>query len=350
MSWKLTEEQVQKALSLAKDRSATGLDRCPYELWKALQKRHSKLRHRNDQSFDIIKILMHIYRDIQAHGVDERTEFTMGWMCPLFKKKDPTDIRNYRPIMLINANYKLLTKTLAIQLMDHMQCLIHPDQAGFIPKRSIFNHIRLVKAILSYAEATEEDRAIIALDQEKAYNKIRHNYLWKIMNAFNLPQPFIQTVHVLYSNTQTKVVINGVMSEPYQVKRGVRQGDPLSCPLFDLAIEPLACMIRNDPNIKGITIPGIKEAIKIKLFADDTSIFLNKDDSLDHLQTILNRWCELSGTRFNIEKTEIIPMGSERHRKQVWETRKTNPNDENTIPERIKITCNKEAKGSSAPG
>ena len=343
MSWKLTEEQVQKALSLAKDGSATGLDGCPYELWKALQKRHDKLRHRNNQSFDIIKILTHIYRDIQAHGVDERTEFTMGWMCPLFKKKDPTDIRNYRLITLMNADYKLLTKTLAIQLMDHAQRLIHPDQAGFIPKRSIFNHIRLAKAILSYAEATEEDGAIIALDQEKAYDKIRHDYLWKIMNAFNLPQPFIQTVHALYSNAQTKVVINGVMSEPYQVQRGVRQGDPLSCPLFDLAIEPLACMIRNDPNIKGITIPGIEEAIKIKLFADDTSIFLNKDDSLDHLQTILNRWCELSGARFNIEKTEIIPMGSERHRKQVWETRKTNPNDENTIPERIKITRDKEA-------
>jgi hypothetical protein len=132
-----------------------------------------------------------------------------------------------------------------------------------------------------------------------------------------------------------------VISKPYQVKRGVRQGDPLSCPLFNLAIEPLACMIRNNPNIKGIIILGIEDIIKIKLFTNNTSIFLNKDDSLDHLQTILNRWCELSGARFNIEKMEMIPMGSERHRKQVWETRKINPNNKNIILERIKITYNK---------
>ena len=48
------------------------------------------------------------------------------------------------------------------------------------------------------------------------------------------------------------VAINGVFSTPFQVKRGVRQGDPLSCALFNIAIEPLACRIRNDPGIKGI--------------------------------------------------------------------------------------------------
>lgn len=129
----------------------------------------------------------------------------------------------------------------------------------------------------------EEDGAIIALDQEKAYNKIRHDYLWKVMEALNLPQPFIQAVQALYSNAQMKVAINGVMSEPVHIRRGVRQGDPLSCLLFDLAIEPLACMIRNDPNIKGIMISGIENTVKIKLFADDMNIFLSKDDSLDYI-------------------------------------------------------------------
>ena len=56
--------------------------------------------------------------------------------------------------------------------MNHIKQLIHPDQAGFIPDRLIFDHIRLAKAILNYTEATEEDGAILALDQEKAYDKI----------------------------------------------------------------------------------------------------------------------------------------------------------------------------------
>jgi hypothetical protein len=66
---------------------------------------------------------------------------------------------------------------MATQLMDKAQNMIHKDQAGFIPKRSIFNHIRLAKAIINYAEITEEDSTIIVLDQEKAYDKIRHDYL-----------------------------------------------------------------------------------------------------------------------------------------------------------------------------
>ena len=337
MNWKIMEDQVRKALHLSKDGSATGLNSIPYELWKTLQKRHNKKKHKNNQSFDMIKALTYVFRDIQEHGMDNRTEFTTGWMCPLFKKKDPTDICNYHPITLMNADYKLLTKVMAIQLMDHTHQLIHPDQAGFIPNRSIFDHIRLAKAILNYAEASEENRSILALDQEKAYNKIRHDYLWKTLEAFNLPAPFIRTIKVLYQNAQTRVAINGVLSEPFQVRQGMRQGDPLSCPLFDIAIEPLACQIRANQNIKGITIPGIERPIKIKLFADDTSLFLNKDDRLDHVQRILKEWCDVSGARFNIKKTEIIPMGSIRHRLDVVESRKINQEDAMQLPNKIQI-------------
>ena len=70
-----------------------------------------------------------------------------------------------------------------------------------------------------------------------------------MMEAFNLPQPFIQTVKLLYNNTYTRVAINKVLSNSFQVKWGVCQGNPLLCPLFNLAIEPLASQIQADPNI-----------------------------------------------------------------------------------------------------
>jgi len=343
MSWKVTEDQVSKVLHQTKDGTATSLDGCPYELWKVLEKRHNRLQHKNAPSFDIIKALTHLFRDIQEHSVDDRTNFTTGWMCPLFKKKDLTDIHNYRPITLLNTDYKTLTKVLAIQLLDHVSQLVHPDQAGFIPNHLIFDHIHLAKAILNYAEVTEEDRAILALDQEKAYDKIRHEYLWKTLEAFHLPLPFIWTIQALYSNAHTKVAINGVFSETFRVKHRVWQGDPLSCPLFDLAIEPLACCIHADPNIKGLMIPSVENAIKIMLFADDTNLFLSKNDWLDYIQEILDEWCKASGARFNLEKTEIIPIGKPSHRRTIAETRRINPQDTNPLPPRIRITCNGEA-------
>ena len=69
-------------------------------------------------------------------------------MCPIYKKKDHTDISNYRLITLLNTDYKILVKVLAIQLVDHIHSLIHEDQVGFIPRRSIFNQIRLAQSII----------------------------------------------------------------------------------------------------------------------------------------------------------------------------------------------------------
>ena len=99
-------------------------------------------------------------------------------MSPIYKKKDQTEISNYRPITLLNTDYKLLTKVMAHQLLDDIEHMIHQDQTGFIQKRSIYNNIRLARTIIKYTELTNDNGAIVALDQEKAYDKIRHDYLW----------------------------------------------------------------------------------------------------------------------------------------------------------------------------
>jgi len=178
--------------------------------------------------------------------------------------------------------------------------------------------------------------AIIALDQEKAYDKILHPYLWSVLRKFGFPEQFIKTIQALYENAKTFVMINGELSEPFTVCRGVRQGDALSCLLFDIAIEPLAENIRKSTNIGGIPIPGKKGSLKIKLFADDTTVFLSEDDNMDELQDILEKWCKVSGAKFNIEKTEIIPLGNVTQRNQIVTSRKLNMrNDE--IPSHIHI-------------
>ena len=89
--------------------------------------------------------------------------------------------------------------------------------------------------------------------------------------------------------------------------------------------------------------PSIENTIKIMLFADDMNLFLNKDDQLDHVQSTLNKWCKVSGARFNIEKTEIIPMGKRSHRRIVAETRRINPYDATPLPPKIRIAQDGEA-------
>jgi hypothetical protein len=190
--------------------------------------------------------------------------------------------------------------------------------------QSIIDHIHTLKLMTDYAEINKENEgAIIALDQEKAYDKIAHDYLWRTMKKLNFPKKYINIVQRLYTGAQTKIMINGVLSKPFQVTRGVRQGDPLSCLLFNIAIEPLACLIRNS-NIKGAKIPNLRQNLKVLLFTDDTTVFLSKDDSYTQLCEILNNWCIASRAKFNITKTEIIPIGSTEYRRIFYETRKLN--------------------------
>jgi len=147
----------------------------------------------------------------------------------------------------------------------------------------------------------------------------------------------MNTVRSLYKNAHMTVVINGVLSDPYRVTRGVRQGDPLSCPLFNLAIKLLACKIRNDPLISGIHIPGQAERLTIKLFTDDTNLYLSKNDRFDHIQEMLDIWCKTSGAKFNIDKTEIIPIGTQENQQRITRTRKVNEHDRTPLPERVHI-------------
>ena len=90
-----TQSQIEEALQLSKNGSATGLDGCPYELWKALHQHYNTALQMNKNGFNIAKTLTIIFNDIKNHGVDPTTDFAIGWMCPIYKKKDPTDISNY---------------------------------------------------------------------------------------------------------------------------------------------------------------------------------------------------------------------------------------------------------------
>ena len=277
--------------------------------------------------FNIIKTLTIVFNNIQLHGVDPSTKFSMGWMCPIYKKKDHTRIENYHPITLLNTDYKTMTKALATQLAHHICELIHPDQSGFIPGQSIFDPIRLAKTMCDYADFMEEDGTIIALDQEKAYDKIDHKYLIATLNTFNLPQTFINTVSHLYEHAHTTIAINGILSSTYLISRGVRQGDPLSCLLFDLAIEPLACSLQNSQNLQGFTIPGSLQKALVNMYADDTTIYLSINDHYNNLESLLNQWCTVSGTKFNLEKTEVIPIGTKMHRNHILTSHQIHPAD-----------------------
>ena len=182
--------------------------------------------------------------------------------------------------------------------------------------------------VINYMERTGRRGAVVALDQEKAYDKILHPYLWAVLGRFGFPPRFIGMIRSLYTGVRTKILINGELSRPIRIVRGVCQGNPLSCLLFDLTIKPLAECVRREESLRGIKIPTRREHLKIKLFADDTTVFLSEGDEIRDLQQDLSRWCAVSGAKFNIKKTEIIPMGTTAQRHEIVSLRRLQENNE----------------------
>ncbi|KAJ3712217.1 hypothetical protein C8R42DRAFT_594865, partial [Lentinula raphanica] len=116
LSQKLTDEDVCKALKLSANHKAPGLNGISYEIWKTINARYQNAKAHSKPAFNIIKTLRMVYNEIETFGMAPGTTFSSSWMCPLYKKGDKAVIANYRPISLLNSDYKIMTKALTIKL------------------------------------------------------------------------------------------------------------------------------------------------------------------------------------------------------------------------------------------
>jgi exonuclease III len=173
----ITVELVSQAIRESANGKAAGMSGVPSEVWKHLNVMYEITKESDRPTCNIAKVLTMAFRDIEKYGVQDGTDISLGWLCPIFKKKDKYSVENYRPITVLNSEYKIFTKAISIRLSKIVSSIIHEDQAGFVKGRSIFNQVKLAKLMIPYAESAGVRGALVALDQEKAYDKIAHDYL-----------------------------------------------------------------------------------------------------------------------------------------------------------------------------
>ena len=220
--------------------------------------------------------------------------------------KDTALLDNLRPISLLNTDFKILTKAIAKRLEKVLPKVINSDQIGYIKNRYIGENIRLISDIMTYTEEKNIPGIALFIDFKKAFDTIEWEFINRCLQAFNFG-PDIQTWVKSHHNVSSCIVNNGFASEFFPLERGVRQGCPLSGLLFVIGIELLARAIKNDDNIKGISVG--ERVIKVSLYADDTTVFVRDPDSIAHLLTLLQKFKNLSGLEINTTKTEGMWLG-----------------------------------------
>lgn len=219
--------------------------------------------------------------------------------------KDKAIIDNLRPITLLNVDYKLFTHALANRLKIGINDFISESQSGFLPNRLIHNNIRLILDLLDYENLIDDEGAILFLDFFKAFDSVEHQFIIKSLQYFGFGKKFIDIITFLYKDLSSVLLSSGTTTR-FPVKRGIRQGDPISPLLFILATEMLTLLIQNDHSIKPLTVAG--HSLKIIQLADDTALLLNSTKDIPNVMKTLSLFSQASGLRLNTNKCEILTI------------------------------------------
>ena len=230
----------------------------------------------------------------------------------LHKSGARDDIGNWRPISLLNTDYKIISKAIANKISQSLPFVISDVQTASVPGRSIFSNLSTVRDIINYAYEKNIAAAIISVDHVKAFDCVDWNFLIKILEKLGYGPRLIDTVKTLYSGITSSVKVNGYISLPFILERGVRQGCPLSMLLYVIYGESLASFIKGDKSIKGISVND--QELKLSQFADDTDFFVTGMSSIYRLQERLDVYKGATGFRFNMSKCQGLWLGSWRHR------------------------------------
>lgn len=212
---------------------------------------------------------------------------------------------NYRPISVLNVDYKLFTSIFAKRIEKVLPAIIDMDQTGFVLSRQTHDNVRRSLQIIRHITENRIESLLISIDAEKAFDSVRWKFLFMTMKRFGFNKQLIKMLEALYTNSVARLKINGELGDILNLERSTRQGCPLSPLLFAIFIEPLAQWIRQNINIAGIKLETGEQ--KLALFADDVLVYLsNPTSSLPALMSILDKYGSYSGYKVNKQKTQVL--------------------------------------------
>jgi hypothetical protein len=227
---------------------------------------------------------------------------------------------------------------------------------GFMPGRFIAENGQILQNIQIIATQHKSSSIALCLDQEKGYDRVHPDYLSSIMKAFNVPHTLIHSITSLFFSTSIQVNVNGYLTQSIIQRRGLRQGDPLSPLLFNIAFDPFLRTVHNSPDIHGFdfhlesrpppipvtlsssnpsttptpdSIPSIPlptqpstqntlPPVKILAYADDSLVLLKNTSDFVGLQAIVSKYMSASNALLNYSKTQALSLSGATH--PEWQT------------------------------
>ena len=279
----------------------------PYRFWKSLATQVSadNKAHPQDPLPSFWDTFVSLANDVKSHGTS-RLHFKDANVSMFFKKGNLTLAKNYHPISAMNTDCKMYTNLINNCLAPWAISKLHPDQKGFVPGWLITDHTRLAYEVAHLADSTGTNSFLVSLDQAKAYDQVDQSWLLRVLHHMGVDPDLCNTIVDMVTGCHSCVRINGGYSTSFSLRRGVRQGNPLSCLLYNFSIEPLAMHLQ--ATLQGFSLLGLPP-VKLMFYADNLNLFLRACKPLAPIKQCLDDMCFAIGSLFNHEKTDIKPLG-----------------------------------------
>ena len=298
-SQELKQQDIEEAMKTMSNNKTPGEDGISVEFYKVFW---IKIK---DVFMDMVK---YCYQEKRLHS-SART----GILNLIPKAgKDSRQIKNLRPITLLNTDYKLIEKAIANKMVPALEHLINPDQRGFMKERRISVNIRKLLDIIHFTEVEDLPAVVLSLDFVKCFDKCSFDILHGSLDYFQFGEVVKEWTKILYKDFTVKIQNNGNFSQQIEIRKGVHQGGCCSSIYFLVIAEILAIALRQNEQIEGITVRDIKHLLN--QFADDMDVgTIASEQSIKTILEELDKFKLQSGFTVSYEKTTMYRIGSLRH-------------------------------------
>ena len=179
--------------------------------------------------------------------------FTTAKIKLIPKKGDCSKIKNWRPISLLNCIYKVISKSINNRLKKIVDTATSRAQKGFTQSRYIQEVLINVCHNISHCNTTGTPAFVLSLDQRKAFDSVRHDFMSEAYKFFSLGEQFIKILNLITTGRNATIIFDDCsLSRQFNLETGAPQGNSPSPLQYNLCEQIAILKIEMDPEIASV--------------------------------------------------------------------------------------------------
>lgn len=284
-----SDNEIIEQIRCLKNNKSAGENGIPAEVVKyGGQKLQSK----------ITKLIQKIWRDEEMPD-----KWKVSLLCPVHKKGDKSICSHYRGISLLDVVYKVLARVIRRRLQTYENLTLGEYQGGFREGRGTIDQIFGIKTLMSKSYEQNLSLHMLFIDFRQAYDSIQRQKLYEALNCLGVPRKLINLIKMTLKGTHCRVVVDGKLSEKFEVRTGLKQGDPMSTTLFNLVLEKVI----RDSKIQTNGLIYQKKH-QVMAYADDVVLLTRSKQEMRGAFEAFEESARRYGLMINEDKTKYMVL------------------------------------------